>query len=329
MSAVYEPHVALVAMLRTLQHENLQQRLATNGVTSEHLTFREAQRSDLLRFDGVLVVITVGGHTAINAVRQRCEDTGRPCFLVDHKASSWPMDRIKALPMIRTVNAAYKEPPPPPLSAEEADAVLDKGAVSSFGPCLRAARKSNDVSLATLAELIGLSSNSATALLNEWETDRGSPTREQHALLLELFPALNFAPLPTWPVADSVRWTASIDPAASPIPHHVPPDGGTLYHVVLKTPYIEDPCIQSDVALPAIRQTPRPNDPALTPPPVPEVPMPPPTQLDKNAVIKLAALSATARGDLPQSVRELLLTAKQLDFTLKDVVDLLAIQEPS
>lgn len=289
MSAVYEPHVALVAMLRTLQHENLQQRLAANGVTSEHLNFREAQRSDLLRFDGVLVVITVGGHTAINAVRQRCDETGRPCFMVDHKASTWPMERIKALAMIRTVHSAYKDPPTPPLSAEEAETVLNKGDVSSFGACLRAARKSNDLSLSTLAELIGFSSNSATALLNEWETDRSSPTREQHALLLELFPALNFAPLPTWPVEDGARWTSSIDPAASPIPHPVLP--------------------------------------AAPPPSPPEVPMPPPTQLDKNAVIKLATLSASARGDLPQSVRELLLTAKRLDFTLQDVVDLLAIQE--
>jgi DNA-binding transcriptional regulator YiaG len=289
MSVVHEPHVALVAMLRTLQHENLQQRLAANGVTSEHLTFREAQRSDLLRFDGALVVITVGGHTAINAVRQRCDDAGRPYFMVDHKASSWPMDRIRALPMIRTLNAARQDPPTPPLSAEEAHQVLSKGDISSFGACLRAARKSNDLSLGTLAELLGFSSDRArTTLLNEWETDRSSPNPMQHALLLELFPALNFAPLPTWPTT------------------------------------VADDGLEGDEWVTASLTIARPSSPE------PEVPMPPPApQLDKSDVIKLATLTATARSTLPDGVRDLLLTAKRLSFTLQDVLDLLAIQEHS
>jgi hypothetical protein len=286
----HAPHVALVAMLRALQHENLRQRLAHNGVSSEHLTFREAERSDLLRFDGVIVVATVGGHTAINAVRQRCDDTQRPCILVDHKASAWPWERIRSLPIIRNLDAPRREEPP--FLAEDAAAILPKGIVS-FGDCLRAARESNNLDYDTLAELMSLAHEPVAAARHcaSWESDASSPTREEHALLLELFPALKFAPLPAWPVATD--------------------DGLEGDEWVTSSLTIARPSSSLDT-------------------PEPEVPMPPPApQLDKSDVIKLATLTATARSTLPDGVRDLLLTAQRLNFTLQDVLDLLAIQEHS
>ncbi len=63
------------------------------------------------------------------------------------------------------------------------------------------------------------------------------------------------------------------------------------------------------------------------PPSPPETPMPQIDTTTKQAVVRLASLSASARSTMPTPTRELLLMARDLNLTLEDVLELLDLKK--